>query len=88
MLLKEQLKKIDFLDWIVPPQAYNLALALVQLHAVGECAAFTFVKPSLQGLPTLEVVNNSSNLLVPSNLASTGVLHPDSIFRSTLSFTD
>ena len=71
-----------------PSQVQNPALALVKLHAVGDCPALCFVKISLQGISALERVNSSSSLVLSSDLVYTQVLHPDTISRPSLSLTD
>lgn len=71
-----------------PTRGQNLALALVQLHALGDCPALTYVEISLQGLSVLEGVNSSSDLLVSSDLAYTQALHTDTTSSPNLSLTD
>ena len=63
------------------------ALALVQLHALGDCPAITYVKIALQSLSARKGVNSFSNLVMSSDLAYTQVLQTYTISRPSLSFT-
>ena len=45
-------------------------------------------KIPLQGLSTLERVNSSSSLVIPSNLAYTQILHQETISRPNLSYRE
>jgi len=42
------------MSWAAPSQVQKLALAFVQLRALGDCPALTSVKISLQGLSALK----------------------------------
>lgn len=62
---------------VAPSQVQKPELALIKLAVVGECAALSFVKLSLQDLSTLEGVNSSSHLCVIYKLSM--YLNPASI---------
>ena len=52
--------KSVLLSWGAASQKQNLALTLVQFHALGDCPALTFVKIYQQGLSALEGFNSSA----------------------------